>query len=189
MMAKLTSDDKKKVVKVILLASSNLQGQPEFLTVDRDLANLLIRRLQQSYKDNKENVVLLPAPKVEQYKDTHPNWALDVPGIGKYFKADYVVWLQVDSLSLYEQGSNNMLYQGHANIQVSLYDMSQPDAVPQEKSYVTEYPRGSERPVDSPNSLPFQQAFLDHIAKDLCRYFDEYDGMDSIDLPSPLGYE
>jgi hypothetical protein len=188
-MAKLVSDDKKKVVKVVILASSNLQSQPEFLTVDRDLTNLLLRRLQLSYKANKENVVLLPAPKVEQYKDTHPNWVLDVPGVGKHFKADYVIWLQVDSLSLYKEGSSRMLYQAHASIQVSLYDMSQPEASPQEKAYVTEFPRGSERPVDSPNSVPFQQSFLDHVAKDLSRYFDEYEYGDQIDIPSPFGAE
>ena len=188
-MAKLKSDDKKKIVKVILLASSNLQSQPEFLTVERDLTSMLVRRLRDSYQANKENVTLLPANKVEQYKDTHPNWALDVAGIGKHFKADYVIWLQIDSLSLYKEGSSRMLYQGHANIQVSLYDMTQPDAAPQEKAYVTEWPRGSERPVEGTNSLAFQQAFLDHMAKDLCRYFDEYEQMDTIDLPSPMGYE
>ena len=187
-MVKLAADDKKQVVKVVVLASSNLQAQPEFLTVDRDLTTLLLRRLQQSYKANKENVVLLPANKVEQFKDTHPNWALDVPGVGKYFKADYVIWLQINSLSLYKERSNNMLYQAHANVQVSVYDTKQPDAAPQEKSYVTVYPR-SERTVDETNPLPFEQSFLDHMAKDLCRYFDEYDGQDQIDIPSQFGDE
>jgi hypothetical protein len=191
LMAKLASSDKKKVVKVVVIASSNLQAQPEFLTIDRDLTTLFIRRLQQSYKDNKENVVLLPATKVERFKDTHPNWALDVPSIGKHFKADWVVWLQIDSFSLYEPRSHNMIYQAHANIQVSLFDMSQADAAPQEKSYVAEFPRGGERPVDGydPNPLPFQQSFLDHIAKDLCHYLDEYDGQSQIDIPSPMGFD
>ena len=78
-MAKLTSNDKKKLVKVVLLASSNLQSQPEFLTVDRDLTNLMIRRLKESYTLNKENISLLPASKIEQYKDTHPNWRWTCP--------------------------------------------------------------------------------------------------------------
>lgn len=188
-MAKLVSDDKKKVVKVVVIASSNIQSQPEFLTVDRDLTTILVRRLQESYKTHKENVVLLPAVKVEQYKDTHPNWQLDVPSVGKYFKADYVVWLQLESFSLYEPRSHNMIYQAHANVEVSLYDMSQSDAAPQEKSYVAEFPRGSEQPVDDPNPLPFEQKFLAHVAKDLCRYFDEYDGQSQIDIPSPFGVD
>ena len=112
-----------------------------------------------------------------------------MPGIGKHFKADYVIWLQIDALSLYKEGSSRMLYQGHANMQVSLYDLSQPDAAPQEKSYVTEWPRGSERPVEGSNSLPFQQGFLDHIAKDLCRYFDKWDNGDQIDIASPFGID
>jgi hypothetical protein len=183
-MAKLATGDKKKVVKVVFLASSNLQTQPEFLTIDRDLTSLLVRQLQASYTQNKENVVLLPASKVEQYKDTHPNWMLDVPGVGKYFKADYVIWAQIDSFSLYNPGSNHTLYQGHATMQVSLYDMSKTDEGPQNKSYVTEYPHGTPQPVDSPNPLPFEQKFLAHIVKDLCQYFDEYEFGEQIDIPS-----
>jgi len=184
-MRRLAADDKKKLVKVVVMAWSGLQSQPEFLTVDRDMTLVFCRRLQESFRTNKENVVLLPAAKVERYKDMHPNWYTDVAAVGKEFKADYVIFLQIESMSLYKPGSHNQLYQAHATIGVSLYDMAQLDAGPQLESYVTEFPNGSEQMVEGNNPLPFEQKFFEHMAKDLCRYFDGWDYGDQFDIPEP----
>src|SRR5262249_33563580 len=102
---KIAPEDKNQEVKVLILASKSLETRPEFLRVDRELAGLMVRELQKSFKENEEKVTLVPAAKVEKFKDEHPNWrALDVRDIGKHFKADYVINLEINSLSMYEKG-------------------------------------------------------------------------------------
>jgi len=168
---KLASDDKKKEIKVVILASSGLETRPEFLRVDRELSTQLARQLQQAFKDNKEKVTVVSPVQVEKYKDEHPQWrALEVAEIGKHFGANYVIDLEMDELSLYEPGSGNQLFRGKANISVSVVDVSKPDDEPKWKdTYTKVYPsdaRGAV-PASDGNAQQFRQRFLAQVAKEL----------------------
>ena len=99
----LASKDKDKTVKVLILSQSSLDTRPEFLRVDRDLARMLSQSMEEGFKRNKEKVVMVRNSLVESFKDEHPNWkVMGAVEIGKQFKADYVVELSVNQITLYE---------------------------------------------------------------------------------------
>lgn len=182
-LCKLASKDKDKEVRVVILASAGLETRPEFLRVDRELTSLLARHLTQGFKDNKEKVKLVPARQIDQFKDEHPNWkTMDLVKIGEHFDADYVIDLEIISLSLYEQGSANQLFRGRADIHVRVVDVNEPDDDPIFKQlYTCEYPKTrGPIPVGEGSMLQFKQKFLDHVGRHLSWYFtahlneDEY---------------
>lgn len=168
---KLASKDKDKEVKLVILAFGSLETRPEFLRADRELSSLLSRELQKQFKENKEKVTIVPTSQVEKYKDEHPNWhALNPVEIGEHFKADYVIDLGVESLSLYEPGSGNQLFRGRAEIAITVVDAKEPGADPvYREQYICEYPktRGPIPASDGSNPQQFRLAFLQHVAKQL----------------------
>jgi hypothetical protein len=170
---RLASADKNKEVKVVILAYSGLQTQTEFLRVDRELTSRLARQLQQGFKENKEKVTLVSARQVEKYKDEHPNWhAKDLVEIGEHFDADYVIDLDIASLTLYEPGSANQLYRGRAAIAVCVVDVHKPDDDPLfKKPYTCEYPKTGAVPAGDGSGPKFRDTFLDHVAKELSWFF------------------
>jgi hypothetical protein len=170
---RLVSSDKKKEVKVIILAYAPLDTRPEFVTVDRELSGLLTRQLQQSCKENKEKVSFVAASKIQDYKNNHPDWHTMRPeDIGRHFKADYVISLEIGSISLYERGSANQLYRGRAKISVTLFNLQEPDNDPLEKEFTCEYPaaRGP-IPADDKDARQFYLEFLNYVAQRLSWYF------------------
>lgn len=171
---KLASKDKEKEVQVVILASTGLETRTEFLRVDRELTSLLARHLTQGFKDNKEKVKLVSARKVDQFKDEHPNWkTMDLVKIGDYFDADYVIHLDILSISLYEPRSANQLFFGRAEIDVRVVDVNEPDEDPIfRKVYLTEYPKTrGPIPVGDGSPTQFKQTFLDHVSRQLSWYF------------------
>jgi len=172
---RVASEDKDKEVKVVILAYAGLESRPELITADRDLTTMLTQHLQRRFKEAKEKVTIVSPGEVQRFKDTHPNWYMDLQETGKRFDADYLIYLQLESLSLYEVGSHNTLYHGRAEIEVSALDLHKPDQAPARKSYQVEFPQGRPVVADDSNPRMFQQAFLDHIAKDISRYFASYD--------------
>lgn len=167
---KLASDKKEKEVRVIILASMGLETRPEFLRVDRELSTELSRQLQKGFKDNKETVTLLSITQVEKYKDEHPNWrSLDPQEIGKYFNADYVVDLEIETMSLYEPGSSNQLFRGRAEIAITVVDVHKPREDPiYRESFTCEYPKArGPIPAGDGTAQQFRSAFIKHVAKQL----------------------
>jgi hypothetical protein len=166
---KLASSEKE--IKVVVITHANKKTS-DFARVDTELAGLLVKRLQHYCADNKEKVTFVSANKVEDYKASHPNWFLNPGKVGEHFSADKVIFLEVDSISLYEQGSSNQLYRGRASITVKLFDLDKPDDFQIDKAYTCEYPR-SRGPIAADDMPPrqFYLAFLNHMAKHLSWYF------------------
>jgi hypothetical protein len=172
----LASEDKNKEVTVLILASGGLETRSELIRADRDLVNLLTRHLREGCKYNKEKVKVISPSKVEKFQSDHPDWQKwDDVDIGSHFKADYVIDLEINSLSLYEKSSLNQLYRGRAEITVKLIDMKNPDDL-QTKFYTGQYPGDIRPPVEvgDSNPLEFRRAFLDHVAKQIAWYFTSH---------------
>jgi hypothetical protein len=172
----LTSADteKDKEVKVVILSYSSLETRPEFLRVDYELAGIIAKRVQDQAKKNKEKITVVPPSKVQKFKDDHPNWkALGAEEVGKHFEADYVIDLAIEQISLYEPGSRNTIFRGHANISLAVIDLAKPDEDPQRKEYTCEYPPSRPIPVDpgSTSVAQFRLAFLNHVGTDIAWMF------------------
>jgi hypothetical protein len=167
------ADDKNKErhVKVVILSYAGLETRPEFMRVDREIASLLSQQLQEGFKKNKEKVAIVPTRKVEEFRSNHPDWrSLKPEDIGEHFKADYVIDLSINELRLYEPGSRNTLFRGHAEISLAVLDMKKPGDEPKyREEYSCDFPKTrGPVPVDSNTSAQqFRQAFLTNVAREL----------------------
>src|SRR5947209_1447820 len=90
-----------------LFPGGDMRQPPEFTTAERDLAGQLSQQLFQSFKDEKQAVSVIPGSKMQEFKSDHPGWkqSMDLKEIAQYFKVDYLIYLEIDSMSLYETGS------------------------------------------------------------------------------------
>jgi hypothetical protein len=170
--------DEKKSPKVVILTYSGLETRAEFVHADRQLADLLGRQLTALAQANEEKLTIVPLRKVEEFKSNQPSWkGMDLAAIGRYFEADYVVYLEIESMSMYEKGSANQLYRGHADINVSLIDVNNPDETPPQQHFSCIYPRDAHGPIPAgfeTHPMQFRQAFLAHLAKELSWRFSRY---------------
>src|SRR5262249_709605 len=138
----------------------------------------------EQFATNEEKVVLVPQHKIEEFKNSHPDWHdLSPHEIGCKFKVDYVVVLEISQLSLYEKGRT--MYRGQAQISLTLVDVSHPDE-PACSPFSYQYPseaKGGGMDIDS--TMPpsrFRADFLDMMAKRLVRYFAAHSSRDLYDV-------
>jgi hypothetical protein len=167
---KLVPYDDHKDARVVILSSSGLETRPEFLRLDRELSRLLYRQMEDGFKQNKERVTVAAISQVEKYKDDHPNWhSLSPEEIGRHFNADYVVELEINAVSLYEQGSANTLFRGHADISIDVVDVHKPAEGPiYREEYSVDYPRArGPIPASESSVSQFRQRFLSQISREL----------------------
>jgi hypothetical protein len=176
-LAKLTPPVEKEQARVVIIASAPINTGVDFARIDRDVASAVGRHLQLAYDENKEKIQIVAARKVEKFKDDHTDWyTMDKAEIGNLFHADYVIFLEIESIELYERGSNRLMLHGQTNIAVSLVDMKRPDDEPVKTQFVAEYPTKSRGPVqvEEVNLQQFRHAFLESIAKKLAWHFVEH---------------
>jgi hypothetical protein len=167
---KLVPHDPDRGARVVILASCGLETRPEFLRVDRELGRLVYMQLEEGFKKNKERVALVPISQVEKYKDDHPNWhSLSPEEVGKHFRADYVINLEISSMRLYEPGSINTLFRGHAEISLDVVDiLKSADGPIYREEYTVDYPRArGPIPASESNIQQFRQRFLSVVAREL----------------------
>lgn len=165
-----SSDKKKEVKAMVLVLGQDLETRPETMQVDRQLAELLVAKLREKYQTNEENVVLIQPRKVDEYKSAHPEWKRMNPReIGRVFKVDYVIVLELTQFGLVEKGG--LMYQGRADITMTLVEVSKPDETPAVQELSCVYPSV---PIDMDADLKpaeFRLRFLNTIAKKLTLYF------------------
>jgi hypothetical protein len=164
----LAPKDKKTEKKVIILTYGKLDLRPELINSDREIAYTVEKNLKALTSANGDKVSIIPSRKVEEYKSSHSDWQdRDPAEIGKHFKADYVVYLEINSLGIYELGSGGTLYRGRADINISLIDIKNPDESQPSRNFTCQFPRESRMQVTASDQSPmeFRQTFLDYVGK------------------------
>jgi hypothetical protein len=181
---KLAAKDKEKEVKVVVLTSSHVESRPELLRSDSELNLLLSRHMERGFKTNKDNIKVVPANKVEKFKNEHPNWKRTRPEeIGRHFGADYVIDLEINELSLYEAGSGNQLFRGKCDVSVVVVQVNRPEEPYYQDTYRGLYPKTRGPIAAEDSSLPqFRQAFLNQAAKELSWWFTAHPTSDDFTL-------
>lgn len=164
------SKDKKKVNRVAILTYFNpLETRSEVIQIDRELAGVLTRMLQQQCEADDEKIEVVSPRKVEEYKNKHPNWKqTDLPVVGRALNADYLIYLEMNQVSLYDKGS--LLFRGRANIDATLVEVNKPDDEPRQKREHYTYPSEARGgiPVDPDTNLQqFRDQFVMYLAKRL----------------------
>lgn len=181
---KLASADK-EITVVIASRFENLEIRPEVQPAEQELAETLAQQLRTRFKENKEKVKVVPPLRVRPHLSKLKEW--DAPGliqVGEHFQADYVIALNIQSLSLVMPNSYNSLYQGRADLEVTVYDVHQPslESVILKQPFRCEYP--TSRPIDSSGSNPtqFRMLFTNRMARDLARLFTAYPSDERFDI-------
>jgi hypothetical protein len=102
--------------------------------------------------------------------------------IGKKLQADFVINLEINSISLYEKGSFNSLFRGKTEIMVTCIDANKPHNEVFQKIYSREYP-GARGPIDAGSSsvLEFRTQFLSVISQEIAHYFLPYEVVHRMD--------
>jgi hypothetical protein len=153
----------------------------EFMAADRELAAALNKQLHELVEYNDEHLSLVAQTKVEAFKNSHPNWyQLEPAEIGAHFKVDYVIYVEIKGLSLYDNSYAQMMYRGRAELSVKLVDVKNPDDSAPRKDFSCTYPSGANfMMADETPPHVFREKFLAFAAKRLAWYFAPHPVVDS----------
>jgi hypothetical protein len=178
-----SEDLKKETPKVAIFTYMALETRSELIHADRQLSDMLAIQLRKLAEDNSGKLTILPSRKVEEYKNTHPNWrSFDLADVGKQLGVDYLIDLEINSMTLYEVGAGNALFRGRARININLIDVKHPDDSPATEAFLCAYPSEAQGPVQNDiDTSPekFRQKFLSYTAKQLSYYFARYPKRDT----------
>lgn len=165
-----------KVVFIVSHANAQTQSDTDLVMADQEMAQRLNQVLTKFYKDAGTKVQLVLPSRVQEYQSKHNKWRLDPPeNIGKYFGADYVVYMEITRMSLYMPNSQKQLYSGQAEIRVQIVDVANPEDGPvRNDSYIcAQYPTHTAIPADN-SVYVFRQRFIDKMCRDLACWFAKY---------------
>lgn len=164
--------DKDVTVAVICYAPTDIRYS--FSDIDYEVAKYVSFRLHQ------HKVKVISPDRVRAWLDENKEW--DKPEeIGEYFKATYVISIDLNHFSLYEDGSAN-LYRGKAEAMVSVWKMD--EGADAEKIYTTE--KISKFPIHQPISSSdesyqnFKARYLARLSDEIGRLFYEYSQFEEI---------
>lgn len=177
-------DEKDYKWRVVVVTYANEGTQLEAGPIDRELNELLSRRLHDGFTQDREPIEIILASKLAKWQDRHPDWrSLEPSEVGRALKndegrgADYVVCLEVGSLQFHEPGGGRLLYHGHAEIAISVVKVNEEggELVLPPETLSIEFPRG--RPVESSQVSPlrFKRAFLSTLATQISWLFLPHD--------------
>lgn len=181
---KLANADKE--VKVVIASRfQNLEVRPDVQPAEQELAAALEIELRKRFKLNNEKVKVELPQRVRPHLTKLKEWnATTLIQVGERFQADYVIELTIQNLSLMKPNTYNSLYQGNADLEVTVYDVHKPalEAVILKQPFRCEYP--TTRPIDSSDSSPdqFRARFNSRMARDLARWFTAYPSDEKFDI-------
>ncbi len=173
--------------RVAVITYSPYSARQEMGPVDRELNDRVSRRIADYFDSKrmryKKEVVL--ASKVQQFQNEHPDWVKWEKGeIGRALKVDYLVYVDIQSLSLYEEASHRTLYKGHAELTVSVVRIlpDSQETVFNGKFIVVDYPTKLRSVPTSDITLPrFREGFIEAISKQVSWLFTPHETGDTFD--------
>jgi hypothetical protein len=164
--------DKDVTVAVVCYAPTDIRYS--FEDIDHEVAKYVAFRLIQ------HKIKVISPDRVRAWLDENRDW--DKPEeIGEFFKATYVVYIDLNNFSLYEDDSAN-LYRGRAEAVVSVWKMEGSNDA--EKIYTTE--KISKFPTHQPIAASdetyqnFKARYLARLSDEIGRLFYEYTTYDEI---------
>jgi hypothetical protein len=164
----------KREFKLVVIPERGRGLSPDFFGQERKLADTFVRKLEKSFEENKEKIKIVPLKEVEAYRNKFPRdeWKAMLPQeIGKHFGADYVIDMELSSLSLYEPKSFGQFFHGTCRLSLTLVDVDKDEPIKRWDPSLT-YPKdGKNQVVDMDNNVEkFRQEFFERIAGRLVRY-------------------
>jgi hypothetical protein len=175
-------EDAKRVVVITYCDSDTLI---EMGHIDHELNELVSRMLAKGFDEGKDQDPLIRltskktppevilSSKVARWQDEHEDWRSLTPAeMGRELKADYVIYVEVGGVRIYENGSSKILYRGQAEVTVSVHRVEDELVAMAPEIISIQYPRERSIPV-SPDIPPlkFRRQFLRIMAERISWFF------------------
>jgi hypothetical protein len=161
--------------RLAIVCYAPLDLQIEMGQLDRDLNEAVSRKVFEKFDEDKkrreQGFQVIKASKVARWQDEHPDWrSMDSAEIGQALKADYVVYIEIDTVSFYEEGSGRQLYRGHAEVTVSVVRVADGETVFPKDTLEFEFPVGRPLPAADTPLPKFRREFINRLAEKLSWY-------------------
>ncbi|VTR92240.1 Hypothetical conserved protein OS=uncultured planctomycete GN=HGMM_F33C03C11 PE=4 SV=1 [Gemmata massiliana] len=164
--------DKDEVV-VALLPQVAPGSAPQFATIANELADKIARQMPELAKETKDKrkLKILTQTQVDKFKMQNPTWKkMSADDIGQKLGADFVLEIWMEKMRLYQPGSQNQIYEGRAEIQVTVYEVGTGDGMPKDKYPLSfSYPRTGVRSADAVSESSFKGQFIENLAIEIAR--------------------
>ncbi len=134
-------------------------------------ARTIGKRISKKLEVNVDGIDVVSPQEVDNWVDEQ-DWD-NFKDLGRSVKATRVVYIELDDFSLYKGAT---LYQGDANIKLSVYDMDNRGKLVYEKNVgQILFPRNSGIPAADKSIQVFQDQFVEVVAEQVANYFYEHD--------------
>ena len=158
--------DKDVTVAVVCFAPTEVRYS--FESIDHEVAKYVTFRLAE------HKISIIPPDHIRAWLEENKDW--DKPEeIGAFFKTDYVVYIDLNEFSLYEEGSAT-LYRGRSEAVVSAWKMEEDGTA--EKIFsmqkISKFPQ--QQPVNTSDETysNFKARYLSRLSDEIGRFFYEY---------------
>jgi hypothetical protein len=112
-----------KEVRVVAFATMAPGLSYEFASVDRDVSQQMSKKLAEGTKEEKHPVKIIRPEDVERFKLSNPTWKVMHPSrVAQQLNADYLIDISITGIGLYQPGSGNVVYEGWATADVTVYE-------------------------------------------------------------------
>ena len=155
-----------KRVAVVCVADTSSYGTSQVLA--REVSSIL--------RQNVDEIELVRADEIADWIDREGWDEIDYREIGRGVKAERVIAVDLAGFGLYEGSS---LYHGRAGVTVTVYDMTDKGKEVFRKNLPeVRFPLTGPYPVGDVSEATFRRAFVQVLARQITKYFHQYDLMD-----------
>ena len=159
---------KGKTVAVVCFAPKEMLL--EFPQIDDEIA------AQVAYRLGENKITIIKPDYVRAWVDTHPKWEL-AEEIGREFKADYIIEVELSTFSLFE-GTSTTLYRGRTEADIHVTEMNGEHG---DRIYSKEldfhFPIRIARSSTEQALLPFKREYISRLSEKIgWMFYESYNG-------------
>jgi hypothetical protein len=164
----------KEITLVLLVNFAQPPIHPDHVSVKDELPDHVAQFFRKRCQENKHKIKIVSqveARSQEQRLKAEGTYSPDE--LGKHFKADFVLELNVQSCSLYEKNHFPKAFRGVVEMSVHLHKLNAKDEDDFHRDLKLEFPTGLREPIDSGSTNPtaFRRMFLTKVARDVTKLF------------------
>lgn len=162
-----------KGVSVAIVCYAPTEVKWDFAAIDHEISRYVAYRLHE------KKIHTIRPDLIRAWLDEHSDW--DEPDeIGRAFNATYVVYIDLERFSLFEENSA-MLYRGRAEGMISVFEMD--ESGDGEKIYskeiISRYPLAVPRSTTEITYSRFKREYLSRLSEEIGRkFYEHYNGDD-----------
>lgn len=159
--------DKDVTVAVVCFAPDKVRYS--FEDIDQELAKHVAYRLHE------HDIKVIMPQRVKEWLDQNRDW--DRPEeIGEAFKCTYVVYIDLNDFTLFEEGSTT-LYRGSSEAIVNVYKMDSTDGTGEKifsREKISKFPKLRPRAASEQSYNTFKAEYLSQLSNEIGQFFYEY---------------